>query len=921
VSGRAARSGSERDPRWPASIPSGVRRRLGLARRLVPASRRAAWTAEWSGELAALEERLVRQAPLATAWRSAARAALRDALWLRLHHSGDATLPAGRPWASALLAAELEPRARGGGLSGRLERLAVPFRFALRRLVRTPAFSLLVVGVLAGSIGALAAIASLVGSTLVRPLPYHQPDELVRVTAWHPREGRDEWLSLAQIAAWEEGSRAARGVAWSTAFPALWEHEEGRENVQHALVSAGYFELLGVRPSAGRLFDGEDDAPVAVLGHRFWRDRFGADPEIAGRTLRIDGRVYEIVGVAPATAYTHDRAATVALPAADVWIAVGAERRARIHQDRRLFTAILRLAPGADVDQLAAELLTLQQPLAERAPAVYADWSLDVRSLAETLTGASRRPLALLLAAVSLLLIVVVANVGNLLLARFLDRRAELALHLALGGRRGAVAAQAACESLLLAVAGAALGLLLAALAIDRLPRWLPLDLARAPEVGLDPGPIAIALLAGLAGTVLLGFLPARLSLRGDLGAELRGARSGDRRTRLRAALLVGQVAVTLPLLLGAGLLTRSLLALERGDPGLRADGLWTVRLTLPHASFDTATSWGYFQRLLEEIRAVPGVRAAGGSVQVPFLAHDQDRTSFTVHGRAPGDELPSAMLQVVTPGTFEALGTALLEGRVFDARDTADAAAVAVVNDELVRRVFGGRSPLGRTLEHELSLLPGSPTVREIVGVVEDVPQLGPAAPLEPQIYLPHTQMAWFALGLLLRVEGSPLPVLDQVKRLAVELEPEIVIDQVGELAAARRDTLAQPRSSALLLGLFAAAATVIAGLGLYALLRYQVSARTRELSLRLALGATQAELSRGVVGRGLGMVALGLALGAVIGAAPMRWLVRSLPGAGGLDPWSLLAAAAVLPLVAVLAAWLPARRAARVDPAGLLR
>ncbi|HVS15467.1 MAG TPA: ADOP family duplicated permease [Thermoanaerobaculia bacterium] len=923
MSERATRSGSERDRLWPTSTPAGCRRWLALARRLVPPARRPAWSAEWRGELAILEERLRRRAPASAlrAWRGVARAALRDALWLRLHGDGDATLPAQRPYASALLAAELEPRDRSGGLSGLPARFAVPFRFALRRLLRTPGFSLLVIGVLAGSIGALAAIASLVGSTLVRPLPYHQPHELVRVTAWNPQELRDEWLSLGQIGAWEEGSRAARGVAWSTAFPALWEHQDGRENVQHARVSPGYFELLGVRPRAGRLFDSTDDAAVAVLGHRFWRERFAGDPAAVGRPLRIDGRVYEIVGVAPATAYTHDRATTLALPAADVWIAVGAERRARINQDRRLFTAILRLAPGATVDQLAAELLTLQRPLALREPAVYADWTLDVRPLADSLTGSSRRPLALLLAAVSLLLVVVVANVGSLLLARFLDRRAELALHLALGGRRGAVAAQAACESLLLALAGGGLGLLLAALSLDRLPRWLPLHLARTPELALDPWPVAIALGAALAATVLLGFLPARLSLCGDLGAELRGARSAGGRARLRAALLVGQVAVTLPLLLAAGLLTRSLLVLERGDVGLRADDLWTMRLTLPHASFDTATCWGYFARLLEEVRALPGVRGAGASVQVPFLAPDQDRTRFTVRGMAPGEELPSAMLQVVTPGTFEAMGTALLEGRAFEARDTADAASVAIVNVELVRRAFDGRSPLGRTLEHELSFLPGSPTVREIVGVVEDVPQLGPAAPLEPQIYLPHTQMAWFALGLLLRIDGPVPPVLDQTRRLALELEPEIVIDQVHELAAARRDTLAQPRSSALLLALFAVAATIIAGLGLYALLRYQVTASTRELSLRLALGATGADLSRRVVARGLGLVALGLLLGAAFGAALLRWLERSLVGVSAADPWALVAAVGVLPLVAVLAAWLPARRASRVDPAELLR
>jgi putative ABC transport system permease protein len=423
---------------------------------------------------------------------------------------------------------------------------------------------------------------------------------------------------------------------------------------------------------------------------------------------------------------------------------------------------------------------------------------------------------------------------------------------------------------------------------------------------------------------VLLGFLPARLSLRGDLGGELRGARSGGGRARLRAALLVGQIAVTLPLLLAAGLLARSFLELERGDEGLHADDLWTMRLTLPHTSFKPAITGAYFARLLDEVRAVPGVVSAGGTVQVPFLAHDQDRTRFTVAGLAAESELPSAMLQVVTPGSFEAMGTKVLEGRSFDARDTAEGTVVAIVNAEVVRRVFGGRSPLGRTLETELTLLPlpdNPPVARQIVGVVEDVPQLGPAAPLEPQIYVPHTQMAWFSLGLLVRIEGPVPPVLDQVRRLAQELEPEIVIDEVRELAAARRDTLAQPRSSALLLGLFAAAATLIAGLGLYALLRYQVTSRTRELSLRLALGATQGALSRSVVARGLALVALGLLFGTALGAALLRWLESQLVGVSPGDPWALLAAVAVLPAVAILAAWLPARRASRVDPSELLR
>jgi putative ABC transport system permease protein len=910
----------------PATTPSGCRRRLELARRLVPASRREAWVAEWRGELAALAERLNNRTPpaAARAWRAAAGAALRDAAWLRLHRSGDAELPPRRPYASALLAAELGPHERPGGLAGLLAQVAATFRFALRRLLRTPGFSLLVIGVLGGSIGALAAIASLVGSTLVRPLPYAAPHELVRVTAWHPKEAQDEWLTLGQIQAWEEGSRAARGIAWSTAFPALWEHETGRQNVQRALVSPNYFELLGVRPQAGRLFGSGDDVAVAVLGHRFWREHLAGDTGVAGTTISIDGRPYEIVGVAPATAYTHDRATTSALPPADVWIPIVDEHRARMRPDRRFFTAIVRLAPPATVDSLAAELVTLQQPLAQTQPDVYADWTLDARPLDETLTGRSRRPLQLLLAAVSLLLLVVVANIGSLLLARFLDRRSELALHLALGGRRSAVAAQAACESLLLALAGAGLGLLFAALSLDGLPRLLPLDLARAGEIRLDPWPIATALLAALAATVLLGFLPARLSLRGDLGGELRGARSGGGRARLRAALLVGQIAVTLPLLLAAGLLARSFLELERGDEGLHADDLWTMRLTLPHTSFKPAITGAYFARLLDEVRAVPGVVSAGGTVQVPFLAHDQDRTRFTVAGLAADSELPSAMLQVVTPGTFEAMGTVVLEGRSFDARDTAEGTAVAIVNSEVVRRVFDGRSPLGRTLETELTLLPlpGNPTVaRQIVGVVEDVPQLGPAAPLEPQIYVPHSQMAWFSLGLLVRIEGAVPPVLDQVRRLAQELEPEIVIDEVHELAAARRDTLAQPRSSALLLGLFAVAATLIAGLGLHALLRYQVVARHRELSVRVALGATSGELVRGVVAQGLALVGLGVAAGALLAAATVRLVESSLHGVTAADPWALAAALAVLPAVAVVAAWLPARRASRVDPSELLR
>ncbi|HXV60211.1 MAG TPA: ABC transporter permease, partial [Vicinamibacteria bacterium] len=608
---------------------------------------------------------------------------------------------------------------------------------AIRRIVNTKAFSVVVVLTLALGVGAVTAAFTLVESVLLRPLPYDAPESLVRVLAFDRDEGQAEWLSWAEATGLRTESAALEGVAVSTVFPATLRTDEGSERLERAFVSDNYFPLLGVEPVVGSLFLEGEERQV-LISRRLWRQRWSGSLDVLGRTLELDGGLYTVTGVLPDTVYTHDLGSTPA----DLWLPSPIDRLTA-DPHFRIFTVIARLSPGATRDRVREELQALQRRLAAEAPDVYDGWDAQVDSLHASLVGEADQGLFLLLGAVCLILLIATVNLANLMTSRFLGRRREIATRLALGDSSTGILRDATLEGGILAACGGALGTLLAVGSLRLLPYLLPFTLPREAEVAADPRMIATGLVSAAIATVLFALLPALGVVKSNSATALRhGGRAvaGDG-GRARGFVVAAQVALSIPLLVGAGLLTQSLFQLSQRHLGMQPDGLVSVRVSVPASLYREAIDRAqFFRQLLDTLRALPGVESAGATLQVPLVAHQADRTRFRfVEGpEVLAAERPRALLQVVSEGYFETLGTRVIEGRPFDSRDDASADPVMIVSAELARRERTGRSPLGLHVETELTISPDEPNVRRIIGVVEDIPHFGPRFEAEPQIFVP---------------------------------------------------------------------------------------------------------------------------------------------------------------------------------------
>ncbi|HSF17013.1 MAG TPA: ABC transporter permease [Vicinamibacteria bacterium] len=791
---------------------------------------------------------------------------------------------------------------------------------AFRRIVNTPAFSAVVVLTLALGIGAVTAAFTLVESVLLRPLPYDSPDSLVRVLAFNRKEGQVEWLSWAEAIALHAESSSLQGVAVSTVFPATLRTDEGSERLERAFVSYNYFPLLGVEPVLGSLFLEGEERQVLV-SRRLWLQRWSGSVDVLGRTLELDGELYTITGVLPETVYTHDLGSAPA----DLWLPSPIDRETA-NPHFRIFTVIARLSPGATLERVREELQALQRRLAVEAPDVYEGWDAHVDTLHASLVGKADQGLYLLLGAVCLILLIATVNLANLMTSRFLGRRREIATRLALGDSSTGILRDAAVEGGILAVGGCALGTLLAVGSLRLLPHLLPFTLPREAEVAADARMIATGLASAAIATVLFALLPALGVVKSDSATALRHAGralSGDG-GRARGFVVAAQVALSIPLLVGAGLLTQSLFLLSERHLGMQPDGLVNVRVSVPASLYPEANDRAqFFRRLLDTIRTLPGVKSAGATLQVPLVAHQADRTRFRF---VEGPELaaadrPRALLQVVTEGYFETLGTRLVEGRLFDSRDDAGADAVMIISAELARRERAGRSPVGLHIETELTISPDEPNVRRVIGVVEDIPHFGPRFEAEPQIFVPHKQSPWPSMGIMMRTREPVESIVDRARKAVLELEKSALVGEVTTLREALDTTLGEPRFHSRLLLVFAAVATSLACLGIYGLLSFAVTARTRELGLRAALGASPASLVTLVVKSGLTVTLAGTAVGLALAIAGTRLVQTLLFGVSALDSKTFAAAALFLLAFALLTALLPARRAATLDPVDALR
>jgi putative ABC transport system permease protein len=805
-------------------------------------------------------------------------------------------------------------------------------RYAVRTLRRTPGFTAAAIAALALGIGAATAVWSVVQAVLLAPLPFPAADRLALVWS-RSDEAPETWLSLPEIEDLRRGTAFA-GVAalrdWTFNLTGGGEPEE----VAAAAVSADLFPLLGVAPALGRAFLPEEDRAgagrVALLSDELWRRRFAADPAVLGRRLDLDGEGHTVVGVLPA-GFRIPPPSSVFPARVDVWVPLDPVlfdpvlRRRDVHH----LHALGRLAAGATVEGARAEVAALGRRLAREHPEAYAapGWGLAVEPLREQVVRGARPALLLLSGAVALLLLLVCANVAHLILARNATRAREIAVRAALGAGRGRLARQLLTESLALALAGGALGVLLASAAVDLLAAHGPGDLPRLGEAAVDGRVLAFALAASLATAAIFGLGPAlrgaALSGAGSAGsagdglrAAGRGVSAGPRIARARDLLAVSQIALALVLLAGSGLLAKSFLALRAAPSGFAPAGVLTLRLSLPATRYPGAGDRpAFFAELERRLAALPGVRAAGAVSHLPLSGTVLGSGFVAEGGPAAGTEV-AADLRGTTPGYFAAMGIPLVRGRGFRDADGPEAPPVAVVDETLAGRLWPGEDPVGKRLRWIRSDVP-----LQVVGVARSVRHVGLGVPPEPTVYRPYAQYARAtALFVAVRGNGSAESLAEEVRAAVRALDPGQPVADLRGMESRVEESLGRPRFQALLLGGFAAAALLLAAVGLYGVISYSVAQRTHEIGVRMALGATPGTVRRMVVGRGAAITAAGLAAGLLLALGLARLLAGLLYGVAATDPATYAAVVLLLGAVALLATWLPARRATRVDPLAAL-
>ncbi|HEV8254330.1 MAG TPA: ABC transporter permease [Vicinamibacteria bacterium] len=793
-------------------------------------------------------------------------------------------------------------------------------RFALRNLGRSPGFAAAVAVTLALGIGANTAIFSLLEALLLRPLPFRQPDRLAMV--WQTEPGNPTRpVAPANFLDWRAQSRSFQGLA---AFD--WRARNltgGPEPVrlQAATVSANFFEVLGVTPALGRTFSA-GEAREAVISDGLWRRLFASAPEVVGRRLLLDREPYEVVGVMPpAFAFPQDVEVWLRAPHDVPELGLPAAVDIRRLRDARYFRVIGRLAEGIRLPQAQAEMDAIARRLEESYPEANAHGGVNVMPLKQHLVGRTRPTLLLLQGVAALVLLIACANVANLLLARAARRRKEMAIRSALGASRGRLVAQLLTESVLLAVAGGAVGLWLAAWMGPLLAAVLPASFGAATAGGVSAAVLLFTLSLSLLVAIVFGLAPAWEVSRPAAVESLREGRtsaSSPAAGRLRGALVAGEVGLALVVAAGAALLLKSLWLIEQTKPGFDARGVLSLRLSLAGGG---ANARQQYAEIVERLSGVMAVEEAALAQTLPASGRSFS-ANIRVEGRsdAPG-QAPDVCWRVVTPDYFRALRIPLREGRLFTSFDGAGAPPVALVNETLATLLAGDGDVLGRRIGTGLD---GEGAKVTVVGVVGDTPQESVALKTQPEMYRPLAQPSRWSgevVSLIVRTKGDPVAAAPAVRAAIRSVSREATISEVRPLRDLVAVSVSRQRSTASLLGLFAALALGLCAVGVYGLLAYLVGERTREFGVRLALGARPADVLRLVLRRGLGLVAVGTAAGLAAALALGRVLSGLLYEISARDPATLAAACAVMAAVGLLASYLPARRATRVDPMVALR
>jgi putative ABC transport system permease protein len=797
-------------------------------------------------------------------------------------------------------------------------------RVAVRAFLRAPRFTIPAVLALALGIGATSAIFSVIRGVMLQPLPYRDPDRVVVVWESHVKRNRPRnVISAANFVEWRARNRSFEylGMVGPSRLNLVLGGQP--EEVAGLVASSDVFPALGVQPALGRAYTAAEDEEgrdlVIVVGHEFWQARLGGRGDVLGATLTTNGRPRTIVGVMPPGFTVIGQKAAYFIPYG--WTL----ERLRTSPGRGSSHGIARLRDGVTFDQAASDMTEIAAQLEQEAPQRNAGWSVTLVPVHEQMVDQIRPALLVLAGAVGLVLLIACVNVANLLLARSTMRQRELGIRSALGARRGRLVRQMLNESLLLGAAGGVAGLALAfafhrgllVLVANRIP------VPRLDQVALDLPVLAFTVGLALATGLLFGFAPAVIASRTVNEALHEGGRHGGtpRSRRMLGLLVMAEVALSLVLLAGAGLLLRSFVRLQNIDPGFRAQGLLTARVQLPSAQYkDDRQSAGFYTDAVARIAALPGVRSAAAVSFLPLAGLGIGTSFWRADQPEPAaGEAPSTDVKPVTPGFFRTMGIPHLVGRDFAASDLGDSPPVAIVSATLVRRHLSGENPLGKRLHVNIGR-PGGGQY-EIVGVVGDVKLTTLEGQMRPAVYLPHTQLAIGLMTFVVRTDSDPTSLINSVGAAVHAIDPQLPLADVRTMEDVVDATLARPRVVAVLLTVFALMAIVLAGVGVYGVMAYSVGQRTQEIGVRMALGATPQSVFRLVLGQGLCLVIVGVVAGLIAASALTRLLGTLLYETDALDPWTFGLTALLLILVATLASYVPARRGTRVAPVEALR
>ncbi|MGH9789365.1 MAG: ABC transporter permease [Candidatus Acidiferrales bacterium] len=802
-----------------------------------------------------------------------------------------------------------------------METLWQDLRYGARQLARSPGFTAVAVLTLALGIGANTAIFSVANAVLLQPLPYQEPDRLVRL--WESNPGRN-WpffsASAPNFNDWVQQNRSFESLAATEGATFNLTGTGEPERLRGRRVTSNFFALLGVELELGRNFTPEEGRPasarVAILSHGLWQRRFGADPGILGRTLRLDGESYEIVGVLPGTfRFT---------PGTEVWgpLAIDWNEPGRADRSNHTLLVVGRLKPGVTLAQAQADLESIAKRLEQQHPQSNGGWGVRTATFYDWIfSEETRQGIWVLLGAVGFVLLIACANVANLLLARLPGRQREFALRAALGAARVRVFRQLLTESALLAVLGCLGGVLLAAWGTETIASTASINVPRLDETRLDTTVLAFSVLLSVLTSVFFGLVPALQASGTNLGEVLKEGSRGTvgSRHRLRGALVVSEIALALMLLVGAGLMLRSLLHLQAVPLGFQAENVLVMRINLPPSRYpDGGQRVAFYNDLLERIRSVPGVRGAAAIMGLPFEGWNWAQ-EINIEGRESAGEPLSADVQAVTPNFFRTMEIPLLSGRDFSQQDgDRDAPGVVVVSEGFARRFFPGQDAVGQRFR----TLPTNPPLT-IVGVVGEIRANNDSLRAEPRPTFYHCscQVGFSSMAVLARTGPPPETLTSALRSQVHSLDPELPVYNVRTLEAVVHDAVGESRFQAALLAVFAGLALLLAAVGIYGVMAYSVSQRAHEIGVRMALGAQPGAVLSLILGQGARLALLGVVLGLGSAFALTRLLSTLLYRVAPTDPITFAGVSVLLLAVALLVCWLPARRAARVDPMVALR